>query len=214
MQLELTVDILQKGWTTIPVGLGRVGVSSVDLVDSETAEERSNPLLRFQNNRYEIIAKGPGRQVVNVDFVLQLVTEPGRNLLQFDIPSAAINTLELTIPEENLKVDVQPMLAASTTQDDLPSGAKATKLQAFLGQSGKVALSWAPKSQAANDLDPVLISSQNQHLQVGEAVLQHEVEFNYEIRRRGIKIFKIHVPNDYRVVSVDGKLGEVGHPGS
>ena len=39
MQLELTVDILQKGWTTIPVGLGRVGVSSVDLVDSETAEE-------------------------------------------------------------------------------------------------------------------------------------------------------------------------------
>ena len=205
MQLELTVDILQKGWTTIPVGLGRVGVSSVDLVDSETAEERSNPLLRFQNNRYEIIAKGPGRQVVSVDFVLQLVTEPGRNLLQFDIPSAAINTLELTIPEENLKVDVQPMLAASTTQDDLPSGAKATKLQAFLGQSGKVALSWAPKSQAANDLDPVLISSQNQHLQVGEAVLQHEVEFNYEIRRRGIKIFKIHVPNDYRVVSVDGE---------
>ena len=54
-------------------------------------------------------------------------------------------------------------------------------------------------------MDPVLISSQNQHLQVGEALLQHEVEFNYEIRRRGIKTFKIHVPNDYRVVSVDGE---------
>ena len=142
--------------------------------------------------------------MVNVDFVLQLVTEPGRNLLQFDIPSAAINTLELTIPEENLKVDVQPMLAASTTQDDLPSGAKATKLQAFLGQSGKVALSWAPKSQAANDLDPVLISSQNQHLQVGEA--SSSMRWNLTMKFVAVnKTFKIHVPNDYRVVSVDGE---------
>ena len=205
MQLQLTVDILKEGWTTIPIGLGRVGVSSVALAGGAGDEAADKPLLRFHNNRYEIIAKGPGRQVVQVDFVLQLVTQPGRNLLQFTTPSAAINILELAIPEENLKVDVEPMLAASTSQEDLPAGGKATRLQAFLGQSGKVALSWAPKSQAASDLDPVLISSQNQHLRVGEALLQHEVEFNYEIRRRGMKAFNIQVPADYRVVAVEGE---------
>lgn len=205
MRLKLTVDILKEGWSTIPIGLGKVGVSSVGLAEEVGVGAGAKPLLRFQNNRYEIIAKGPGRQVVEVEFVLQLVTQPGRNLLQFSIPAAAINTLELTIPEENLKVDVQPMLAASTSQKDLPGGASATQLQAFLGQSGNVALSWAPKSQAASDLAPVLISTQSQHLRIGEALLQHEAEFNYEIRRRGMKAFHIRVPADYRVVAVDGE---------
>ena len=204
IKLDLTVDVLKEGWVTIPVGLGQVGVSSVKLANAGNEADTTPPLLRFQNKRYEILAKGPGRQEITVDFVSQLVTQPGRNLLKFNIPQAAINTLELTIPEENLKVDVQPMLAASTTQVDQPDSGKATKLQAFLGQSGTVSLSWAPKSQAASNLDPVLISSQTQHLRIGEALLQHNVEFNYEIRRRGMKTFNILVPADYRVVSVTG----------
>jgi hypothetical protein len=204
IELELTVDVLKEDWVTIPVGLGQVGVSSVNLSNSGNEVDASQPLLRFQNDRYEILAKGLGRQKVSIHFVSQLVTQPGRNLLKFNIPQAAINTLELTIPEENLKVDVQPMLAASTTQVDQSDGSKFTKLQAFLGQSGTVSLSWAPKSQAASDLEPVLISSQTQHLRIGEALLQHNVEFNYEIRRRGMKTFKILFPADYRVVSVTG----------
>jgi len=116
IQLNLTVDVLKEGWVTIPVGLGQVGVSAVQLSGAENQEDATQPLLRFQNNRYEILAKGPGRQEITVDFVSQLVTQPGRNLLKFNIPQAAINTLELTNPGENLKVDVQPMLAASTSQ--------------------------------------------------------------------------------------------------
>ena len=203
IQLKLTVDILKEGWVTVPIGLGKVGVSSVELAP-HAGDEVEKPLIRFQKNNYEILAKGPGRQILTIDFVRQLVTQPGRNLLQFTIPTAAINTLDLTIPEENLKVDVQPMLAASTTQAEQQGKGKATRLQAFLGQSGSVTLSWAPKSQAANDLDPVLVSTQNQHLQIGEALLQHEVDFQYEIRRRGMKNFRILVPSDYRVVAVEG----------
>jgi hypothetical protein len=203
IQLQLTVDILKEGWVTVPIGLGQVGVSSVNLGPG-AGDAVDKPLLRFQKNNYEILAKGPGRQVLTIDFVRQIVTQPGRNLLQFTIPTAAINTLDLTIPEENLKVDVQPMLAASTSQAERPGKGKATRLQAFLGQSGSVTLSWAPKSQAASDLDPVLVSTQNQHLRVGEALLQHEVDFQYEIRRRGMKNFRILIPSDYRVVAVEG----------
>ena len=51
-----------------------------------------------------------------LDFVRQLETKPGLAVLNYRIPSAATTTLELLIPEENLKVDVEPMLAATTSQ--------------------------------------------------------------------------------------------------
>ncbi len=334
MKLHLTVDLLKEDWVTVPIGLKNVGVISVNVVDSGNDAEQ--PLLRFQNNQYQLLSKGPGRTTIEIEFVRQLITQPGKNVLQLNTPKAAMNSLELTIPGENLAVDVQPMFAASTSpadidglssanrdieivdalfdqcslllntldamikesggaatlsfvrrarlsaiaaldslseidefkgnehlesireyvdkmvfhadiaaalfstpqekesaieeylkvsdqcadsmvslqelidkledrQDAVEGSSNATHLQAFLGQSGSVSLSWAPKSQAANDLEPVLISCQNQHLRIGEALLQHEVDFQYEIRRQGMQVFNILVPADYRVVAVQGE---------
>ena len=72
-------------------------------------------------------------------------------MLNFRIPSAAISTLELLIPEENMKVDVEPMLAAGTAAAEV-DGKKATRFQAFLGTSDTVKLSWKPRTQAAEEL--------------------------------------------------------------
>lgn len=335
MQLRLMVDIQKEGWVTVPFGLGTAGVTSIQV--DEGGGEDAQALLRYSKNGYELLAKSPGRQVVAIEFYTQLVTRPGLNELSFQVPGAAINTLDLTLPGENLQVDSNGFQAASTSAVELPGesgelddvelvyvlfdqcsllfntldvmikdsggatiipfvrrartnaitaldtleaiehykgnphlatirndvdqmvssadiaaaqfssdaekeaaieaylkhskscadsmdvlqeqmdeieekrdqvleyGEKATKLQAFLKPGGEVTLSWAPKSQAASDLEPVLISSQNQHLRIGEALLQHEVSFNYEIRRSGIQTFNIMVPAGYRVVSVDGK---------
>ena len=46
-----------------------------------------------------------------------------------------------------MKVDVDPMLAATTSQVTA-DGKKATRLQAFLGASERAVLSWKPQTQA------------------------------------------------------------------
>jgi len=86
---------------------------------------------------------GAGRYLLALDFVRQLETQPGLAVVDFRIPSAAITTLELLIPEENLKVDVQPMLAATTSQAKIPLSPITTE-QVFR-RSGLIGITSSPR---------------------------------------------------------------------
>ena len=199
--LELTIDILGDGWTEVPINLAEVAVSAATLTAGPTG--KSVPLLRVVNGQYLFVTKGKGRFVLVVDFVRQLETQPGLAVLKYRIPSAAITTLELLIPEENLKVDVQPMLAATTSQVEVET-TKATRLQAFLGSATEVSLSWKPKTEAAAELETVVTSEQFQHIHVAEALISQEVSLNYSIHRGGIDSFKIRLPAQFRLTDVTG----------
>ncbi|MBN2137790.1 MAG: hypothetical protein JW720_08285 [Sedimentisphaerales bacterium] len=201
IRLELTIDVLADGWVQIPVGLGSVAVAQASLL--ETGNAKVVPLLRVEEGRYIFVTKGKGRYVLALDFVRQLETQPGLAVLDFQIPSAAITTLELLIPEENLKVDVQPMLAATTSQVDA-DGAKATKLQAFLGAAKQVRLSWKPKTETVADLEPVVVCEQFQHMDIGEALISCRTKLDYSIHRGGVDEFTIKLPGGFRVTEVSG----------
>jgi len=201
LRLELTIDILGDGWVQVPIGLGEVAVSEATLLETENT--KIVPLLRVVNGEYIFITKGKGRYVLALDFVRQLETQPGLAVLKYRIPSAAITTMELLIPEANLKVDVEPMLAATTSQVEVES-AKFTRLRAFLGSAKEVHLSWKPKTEAAAELEPVIICEQFQHINIAEALISHEVTLNYNIHRGGVDSFTIKLPRGFRVTNVSG----------
>jgi len=201
LKLELTIDILSDEWVQVPLGLSEVAVSRAALVDAEN--KTVTPLLRVENGRYILTARGKGRYVLALDFVRQLETQPGLAVLKYGIPSAAITTLELLIPEENLKVDVQPMLAATTSQVDV-EGVKSTRVQAFLGSTAEVRLSWKPKTEAATELEPVIICEQFQHIDVGEALINYQATMDYSIHRGRVDSFTLRLPNEFRVTDVTG----------
>ncbi len=201
LQLELTVDILTDDWVDVPIGLGGVAISGVRFV--EPADAKPSPLLRVVNGRYILTTRGKGRYVLAVDFVSRLETKPGLNVLGFKLPSAAITTLELVIPEENMKVDVKPMLAATTTQIDV-DGTKSTKLQAFLGSAKNVNLSWKPRTQAAAELEAVVVCRQSQHIDIAEALITYDIKLNYSIHRGGVDAFAVRLPSGFRVTQVTG----------
>jgi len=201
LRLRLTIDILTDGWVQVPVGLGGVAVSEAALLEAKNT--KIGPLLRVVDGEYIFVTKGKGRYVLALDFVRQLETKPGLAVLNYRIPSAAITTLELLIPEENLKVDVEPMLAATTSQVKVDD-ANATRLQAFLGSTKQVRLSWKPTTEAAPELEPVIICEQFQHINVAEALIGYEVRLNYSIHRGGVDSFTIQLPGEFRVTGVDG----------
>ena len=202
LKLELTVDILADGWVQVPLGLGEVAVSKATFLEAENAE--ATPLLRMVDGQYSLMTKGKGRYVLALDFVLQMETKPGLHILKYRLPSAAITTLELLIPEESLKVDVEPMLAATSSQV-IVDGATVTRLQAFLGSAKEVELRWKPRTEAAAGLEPVIVEEQLQQIIVEEAILHHRVQFNYTIHRGGVDSFTIQLPGDFRVTTVNGE---------
>ena len=199
--LELTIDILSKDWVDVPLGLGSAAVSKAKLIKSDKTEIA--PLLRVVDGQYIFTVRGTGRYVLELDFVRQLETQPGLAVLQYSIPSAAITTMDLLIPEENLKVDVEPMLAATTSPVDI-NNVGATRLQAFLGSVSNIKLSWKPKTQAAEELESVIISDQFQHIHIDEALIRSEVQLQYNIYRGGVKSFSIQMPDQFRITDVNG----------
>ena len=201
-RLELTLDVLADGWVQVPLGLSEVAVAEAKFLDVDSA--RSAPLLRVANGQYTFVTKGRGRYVLALDFVRQLETQPGLAVLKYRIPAAAITTLELLIPQENLKVDVQPMLAATTSQVEV-EGAKATRLQAFLGSATEVNLSWKPKAEAAEELKPVVVCEQLEHIHIGEALVSHQVTLNYTIHRGRVDAFSLQLPRQFRVSDLSGQ---------
>ena len=197
IKLELTIDILSDDWVQVPIGLGSAAVSNATLTKGTKTDIA--PLLRVVNGQYNFTVKGAGRYVLELDFVRQLDIQPGLAVLEYSIPSAAITTLDLSIPEENLKVDVEPMLAATTSQVEA-----ATRLQAFLGSVSKVKLSWKPKTQAAEELESVIICEQFQHIHIDEALIKSEVQLKYNIHRGGVNSFSIQMPDQFRITDVNG----------
>ena len=200
-KLELTIDILSNNWVQVPLGLGGVAVSDAKLLDAKNTE--FSPLLRVVDGQYIFTVKGTGRYVLTLDFVKQLETQPGLAVLGYRIPSAAITTLDLMIPEANLKVDVEPMLAA-TTSGAAAENKETTRLQAFLGSAKEVRLSWKPRIQAAEDLETVIVCEQFQHINVDEALISNAVTLNYNIHRGGVKSLSIRLPAEFRITDVNG----------
>jgi len=199
LHLELTLDILADGWVHIPLGLDSVGVAKAEF--TQPKQPLVKPLLRVVNSRYVLTAKGKGRYVLDLDFVSRLQTKPGRNVLTCLTPQAAVTTLDLLIPEENLKVDVEPLLAATTSQVDA-DGRKATRLQAFLGSAKEVSLSWKPKTEAAPELKPVIICEQFHNIQIEEALVNYNVKLDYTIRRGSVDSFTIRLPAAFRLTDI------------
>jgi len=116
--------------------------------------------LRVVDGEYIFVTKGKGRYVLALDFVRQLETKPGLAVLNYRIPSAAITTLELLIPEENLKVDVEPMLAATTSQ---------VKLDPATQRRTRWDIETAKETAPAVLLAPLLLAKQNEGLRKNEA---------------------------------------------
>ena len=182
------------GAATLPF-VRRARLSAIAALDSlsEIDEFKGNAHLAS-------IREYVDKMVFHADIAAALFSTPQEK------ESAIVEYLKVSDKCADSMESLQQLIDHLEEQEDSADGnSNATHLQAFLAQSGTVSLSWAPKSQAANDLEPVLISSQNQHLRIGEALLQHEVSFQYEIRRQGMQEFNILVPADYRVVSVQGE---------
>ena len=103
--------------------------------------------------------------------------EPGKKTVRFGIPPAAVSRLDLTIPEQDVRVDVQPSLAVERTTT-APDATEATQVQAFLGNASAVAIWTAAKDAKEGRTLPVPRHLRDAHYKGAER-LDHGQDYQY-----------------------------------
>jgi hypothetical protein len=188
------VDALKKGWSELPLPFKGVAMESVEFSSPEV-------LFSSKGAEYAALFPAPGRYQANLRFSARVAQEPGKKTVAFGIPAAAVSRMELSIPEEDIRVDVQPMLAVTQTS----TKDKATKVLAFLGNSTAVAVSWLPPAgKLVAEGAAILLAQQQIRVQLGETILKLATEITYQVLRGEIDTLRVRMPEGMRLHAVKG----------
>ncbi len=191
-QVTYHIEALKEGWTKLALPLDGVAVESI---------EHEGALLVADTAGYSVFLPRRGHYEVSLRLSVHVQSQPGKKTLSFDIPATALSRLELSVPEKDVRVQVEPKSAVLNVE---PSG-DATQVVAFLGNASKLSLSWLPPAGRAADGGSVLTAEQAVHTYLGERVLKSTTRLRFRILRGEQDTFRVQLPEDMRLIAVRGK---------
>ena len=189
-----TIEMLKDdGWAALSLPLSGSAVT-------ESQIEGDKAILNVTDEGYSLLMGAPGVYKLILKFVTRVKREPGKNVFSFGCPRCAVSRLQMTLPGKDVAVNVEPLLVASTA----PAEGGGTMVQAFLGATDEVTFQWWPKTIEKAREDALLFVKTYVRTHVSEGSLRTDATLAYDILRAPSDQFKIDVPGDVRVVSVDG----------
>ncbi len=194
LEASYSVESLAEGWTETRFLLGDIAIESVTVSDPEA-------LFVARNGAYSLLLPHPGTVELDLVFSVPVVEQPGKKRIQFGIPSVAVSRLELSIPEEDLRVDVEPVLAATRTEH----GDGTTEVLAFLGDSGSVTVAWMPPLGRAAEGGALVSASQTARASLDERILRVATELEFSVLRGEVGTFRIALPEAMQLIQVSGE---------
>lgn len=187
------MDALKDGWSELELPLKGVALESVELSSPQA-------LFSAQGDSYRVLFPSPGHYQAKLRFSVRVGQQPGRKTISFGVPPIAVSRLELTIPEEDVRVDVQPMLAVTQTSTEQAT----TKVLAFLGNSSNLSIHWMPPAGKLTEGGAVLLAEQAIQTYLGERILRIATDIDYRILRGEVDTLTVEVPAETRLLSVKG----------
>lgn len=193
-QVTFDVDALKKGWSELALPLRGVALEAVEL---------SRPDAQFapRGDGYALILPEAGAYQAKISFSVRVAQEPGKKAVAFGVPPAAVSRIDLTIPEEGVRVDVQPALAVTRTT----AGEKATRVLAFLGNSADVGIRWLPPAGKLVEAGAILVAEQSIRAHLGERILKISTDATFRVVRGEADELQVRVPENTRLLSVRGE---------
>jgi hypothetical protein len=191
------IELLKEGWNRVPIRLGDVAISRAVI--------GANPArLVPADGGYALIVENPSKtpQIIALDleFARAYTKSPGRNSVSFEAPVAPVSRWDIRIPEPGVKVDVQPLLAASEVP--VAKDATETHVQAFVGATPSVRIEWTPKSEGAKGLTALASVQSETRVTIDEGVTRTRAELEYAVSRAELPQVRVEVPADQKIVNV------------
>lgn len=118
---HLQIEVLAEGWTEVPLRLADAAILSATL-DGEPAR-----LVFAPDVGYKLLIENPTgeprKAELALEFAKAFIKAPGQNSVSFEAPQAPVSRWRLAIPESGVKVDIQPLIAASEAPlEDVAAG--------------------------------------------------------------------------------------------
>jgi len=194
LSASYVVESLEEGWTETRLPLDGVAIETVELSDLEA-------LFVAREGSYSLLIPRPGPVEVRLAFSVPVIEEPGKRSIRFRVPPLAASRLELEIPEPELRVDVEPLLAATSTS----AADGRTRLLAFLGDSDAVTVAWMPPLGRAGDDGALVHGTQRAHAALDERVLRLSTDIVIAVLRGEVDTFRIALPEGMQLIAVEGE---------
>jgi len=200
--VELTVSTLaQDTWARIPLTFGQAAVGSIK------SNDKNNTLLKGTGEgAYELLVKGEGQRNVTLELLAAIKTSPEARLFELDCPSIGINELQVTIPEGNQTVNIDPMEVLLPSEGNNESQ---TVVNAALGSTRKFTVRWFPKAGSRPQMDLLSSVTNDVTMHIESQLLQTTNIFTWEILRGEMQEATIIAPTDCRIIDIVARTGRI-----
>ncbi len=208
VEARLRIELLAEGWSEVPLGLADSAILSARIGEGPAR-------LAFRPEQgYVLVVENPAKAPRELELALTYAKAfdraPGRNSVSFLAPQAPVNRWQVRVPDAGVKVNIQPLIAATMVDGEADeangerpaAAAQGTTLLAFVGAAPQVLIDWTPRSEGAEGL-AALASVEAQHLvHLSEGVMRTTVRLEYQISRAQLTELVLEVPVGQRVVNV------------
>jgi len=192
-QAQLKISALKEKWGKLLLNFKDIAVTSVFL-DGKT------PLLKPVPQGLELVLPEKGSYALKINFSTRVQTIPGKKFIDFQLPSAPLTKIHMTIPGKDLDVKIQPMLSKKSAVID-----GSTEFTAFLAPEGKVNISWLAKSMEVKAAKSLIFAQLFSELSIKESVNTFNTRIDFSIMQAKTDTFRIKIPEPLSLVRVDGK---------
>ncbi len=193
------IEMLKPGWNVVPLRLMDAAIMRA------TIDEAPARIVYDSQAGYQLLYHHPEEEPAAVELELEfakaIVRSPGRNAVSFQAPQAPISRWRVTIPEEGVKINLQPLIAATEMPAADPT-ASSTQVLAFVGAASEVQIDWIPRSEGARGLAALVSVRSRQQVRIEEGVVRVRCDLAYEVSRSELDRLSLLIPQDYRVVNV------------
>lgn len=211
VESKLKIELLSKGWSEVVLGLKGSAIRSAKIGDQDAR------IIFDSSAGYKLLARNetgePKLIELELKYARAFVKNPGQSTVSFQAPQAAVNRWRVRIPQPQVKIDIEPLIAVTSPtakqkeggaedEDDSFDPQKETIVYAFLGVAPQVTLKWNPKSEGASGLDAIVSAQTVQQVTIDKNVQRTQVQLDYEISRAELPALKIEVPGDQKVTNV------------
>jgi len=194
------IEVLKEGWVEVPLRLGDVALTQA------TLDDRPARIVADAAGGYKLLIEKKGREpqqfTLKMEFAKAYTKAPGQNSVSIDTPQAPVSKWEVRIPEPGVKVNIQPLLAATEVPPAAGAKAEETVVLAFVGAAPTVRIDWTPKAEGAKGLEALASAQVEQEVRIDEGVTRTRTRLAYEISRAELTRLEVEVPADQKVVNV------------
>ncbi|NLW50314.1 MAG: hypothetical protein GXY85_05645 [Candidatus Brocadiaceae bacterium] len=195
--MSVRMRSLDKGGVWVPLFGGSVGVLSARA--SGGGWLGTGPTVMRRGDRIGLLLPGRGEYAADVEFATAVGRDRQTSTVQVPMVAALSGLCEVTIPDENVEVTLEPGLPYRT---DAAGGR--TTVSVFGSIDGTLRLTWKAAPEV-REVETLAFAEQHTALRISPGLLRVESTLHYTVLQGQMAEAQVELPAGYSLLKVEGE---------